>query len=633
MINNKALVADAFNPVTYQGGRLEALYQLDDDWTVLIAQSYQDMEADGVFTEAATNAFGQPQPELTVQLFNPSYDKDRFENSALTITGRVGPLKLLYAGSYLERKVEQLQDYTAYAHGGVYADYYQCVYLGTARAQCFTPSSYWHETLRNTHESHELRLATPEGQRIRGVGGLFYENYTTHDQLDWYYLTAIPYFNPIGPPTDYYSLDGQVVCGCTPGATLMPGGVTSNNPNVRPPGDGFFNDITRSYRQRAAYASLDFEVVPRVLTLTAGTRYYSTASSEVGSTVSSFECNISVNPAAPNPCINREFINLNALDLDRSYTGFRSRANLSWNVTDDVLLYYTWSQGFRPGIFNRGLGTPFFSPLFDPVPTGGTPYPWQAQAVKHGGWTAPYDVAPDTLTNNEVGWKTTWFDHRLQWNGGLYQENWYNAQIGAMDQPLVGGAIINGGDYRVDGLETSGQARLGEGLTVDVAAAWNHSELTREAVFRWADGTPIDFSTLEDQTGRMLSNPAGVLGSPLAGAPPFQGNLRVRYELSFGGYNAFAQLGVVHQSHSLATIDRLGLDAQGNSTYYDLPPFTTYQAALGATRNRWLVQLSGENLTDTRAELWVNYRDYYKAITVNRPRTIGLRVSYSFGGN
>ncbi len=63
--------------------------------------------------------------------------------------------------------------------------------------------------------------------------------------------------------------------------------MTSNNPNIRPLGDGFFNDITRGYTQKAAYASVDFELIPRTLTLTAGTRYSRTDTSEVGSTVGS----------------------------------------------------------------------------------------------------------------------------------------------------------------------------------------------------------------------------------------------------------------------------------------------------------------------------------------------------------
>src|SRR6202167_3231607 len=124
-INNSSLVGNAINPVTYEGIRLEALFKVDDDWRVLVAQSYQNMRADGVFAEMAANSLGQPLPALTVQLYNPSYDKDKFENTALTINGRAGDLSLVYAGSYLVRNVDQVQDYTAYARGS-YADYYQC---------------------------------------------------------------------------------------------------------------------------------------------------------------------------------------------------------------------------------------------------------------------------------------------------------------------------------------------------------------------------------------------------------------------------------------------------------------------------------------------------------------------------
>ena len=89
---------------------------------------------------------------------------------------------------------------------------------------------------------------------------------------------------------------------------------------------------------------------------------------------------------------------------------------------------------------------------------------------------------------------------------------------------------------------------------------------------------------------------------------------------------------MVHQSHSLATTFHLSYDLQGNSIAYDLPAFTTYDAALGVGKDAWLVQLVGENLTDTRAQLYSSYSQAYKAVTVNRPRTIGLRFSYTFSG-
>ena len=45
----------------------------------------------------------------------------------------------------------------------------------------------------------------------------------------------------------------------------------------------------------------------------------------------------------------------------------------------------------------------------------------------------PAFTVPDNVTNNEVGWKTEWWDHRLQFNGAVYQEVWSNAQTGFFD--------------------------------------------------------------------------------------------------------------------------------------------------------------------------------------------------------
>jgi iron complex outermembrane recepter protein len=647
VINNSNVTGNAINPVTYSGIRLEALFKVDDDWRVLVAQSYQNMQADGVFAEMAANSLGQPLPALTVQLYNPSYDKDRFENTALTINGRAGDLSLVYSGSYLVRNVDQVQDYTAYARGS-YADYYQCGNRGStpATARCFSPSSTWQDQERNTHLSQELRLSTPADWRIRGVGGVFYEDYRIQEQVDWFDLTATPYFNPIGPPTGYYTLNGspllangQPVPFYTPGAIFVSAPVTLNNPNIRPSNDGFFDDITRGYTQKATYLSVDFDLVPKSLTVTVGTRYFDTDASEVGATVGSRGCQlINRTTGVPNPCVSHSnFTDLNALDLDRGFAGFRSRADLSWKMTQDALLYYAWSQGFRAGGFNQGSIFDVNSPLVSSPLTSG-PAPWQAQAREHGGWVPPLDYAPDTLTNNEVGWKTMWLEHRIQWDGAIYQENWNNAQVGAFNRGVIGGVVttINGGNYRVRGIESFGVAHVTSGLTLEGGANWNHSELIKEAAFHWADGTPIVFplpdNPQQTPAGQLFTNPAGTLGTPLAGAPPFEGNVRVRYEFPWNDYGAFVQSTAVHQSHSLATTNFLTPDVQGNSTAYELAGFTTYDGAVGIGKDGWLVQLVGANLSDTRAQLFANYAEWYKAVTVSRPRTVGLLFSYKFGG-
>jgi len=52
--------------------------------------------------------------------------------------------------------------------------------------------------------------------------------------------------------------------------------------------------------------------------------------------------------------MHRDAINLS--DHHATYTGFKSRGNLTWHITPDAMLYYTYSQGYRPGAFNRVTG-------------------------------------------------------------------------------------------------------------------------------------------------------------------------------------------------------------------------------------------------------------------------------------
>src|SRR5271165_811110 len=154
-INNNSIVNNAINPLTYTGFRLGARYKINNDWDALLTQSYQNMDSQGVFYEMpygaegasltanGTPTGGQPLPPLSVTLFNPSYNKDKFENTALVVTGKIADyLKVVYSGAYLVRTVDQVQDYTNYARG-VFGYYYQCAgYSSTSAAaeQCYTPS-------------------------------------------------------------------------------------------------------------------------------------------------------------------------------------------------------------------------------------------------------------------------------------------------------------------------------------------------------------------------------------------------------------------------------------------------------------------------------------------------------------
>src|SRR6266851_44301 len=95
-VSNNNLVNKAYNPTVYKGARLSAFYKFTDDWHLLLQQSYQSLEADGVY------AYDPSLGDLNVQQYNPSSDKDKFEDTAWTLNGRIGALKLVYTGGYLD---------------------------------------------------------------------------------------------------------------------------------------------------------------------------------------------------------------------------------------------------------------------------------------------------------------------------------------------------------------------------------------------------------------------------------------------------------------------------------------------------------------------------------------------------
>ena len=581
-INNSSLIGNAINTANYQGVRASALLKINEDWDALLVQSYQQLHSNGVFYVTPQRSAGETLPDLSVQLYNPSYNNDSFENTALTVNGKIGDLKVVYSGSYMVRNIAQQGDYTNYARG-VYADYYQCTSpaeTGTT-GKCYSPSAYWKESDRATHNSQELRLSTPDDWRLRGIGGIFWENYSVAENIDWNYKSA-PGFTDIAP---------------APGAAVR-------NPNIRPDSTSFFDDVTRGYTQKAVFGSMDYDIIPKKLTATLGTRWYAIDTTAVGSSVTSFGC---YNDGAP-PCTgNVAFSNdLSAQHLDITYKGFKSRANLTWRPADDLLVYYTWSQGFRPGGFNRGSHLIDHSVGSLAGPVNGYAYTYQT----------PSAYAPDTLVNNEIGWKTQWFDRRVEFNGAVYKEDWKDVQVQIFQSCCYGNLsfVTNGPNYTVKGLEAESIVRVTHGLTVTASASWNSSNLTNSPYLYQPNGQAIQIPG--------QANPFGVPGTPLAQSPAFQGGIRLRYEFELGQYNAFWQIGGTHQAHALS--------ATGNIQTYDEAGFSIYDASMGVSKDAWSGQIYGQNLTDTRANLFENGNQFITAETINRPRVIGLRLGYKF---
>ena len=622
-INNANVTGRGINPVTYEGIRVEALYKFNDDWNLLISQSYQDMESQGVFYQQPNASDGEPLQPLEVTLFNPAHDKDKFESTAWTVNGKFGPLKAVYTGGYLVRNVDQVGDYTNYARG-VFADYYQCygpTYDTSLKPTCFSPSAFWHNVERNTHAQHEFRLSTPDEWRVRAIGGAFWEKNALYDETGWHYKTipACTATNDSGCLTDV---------GTFPGTTVV-------NPGVQSDSTSFYQDQLRETKQLAEFLSVDFDLIPKVLTLTAGTRHFRFDNSMAGSVLSSFGCfEGGAPPCQPlDPFSLPYSYNLNAQNLKDSESGWKSRGNLTWHITPDVMVYYTFSQGFRPGGFNQNN-----------MSADGSVFKYAPGTDGVNQYAVPRSYSSDKLTNNEIGWKTEFLDHRLQWNGAVYREEWDNAQVAFFDPGVTGNIFFdtNGQNFLIRGLETSLIARVVTGLTLQAAASWNHSEQTNSPALIDQNpasnnfGKPI--TQVCDKTGANCApivNPYGPVGSPTANAPPLQFNARIRYDWNVAGYAPWVQVGATHSAHSFTQAGAnptfgAGETVTNSRGRFENPAYTVYDASLGVAKDAWSVNVYAENLANSNASVFVSTDQFIVAQTPLRPRVIGVTIGYGF---
>jgi outer membrane receptor protein involved in Fe transport len=641
VVDNSDVAKKDFNPSNYTGVRGSLKWQIVDNWDALLAVSYQKIDGEGVFYQMPNGSESgcgisadcpgstQKLNPLEVTVFTPSSTRDKFTNTALTVNGKIGALDLVYAGAYLKRDAESISDYTNYARG-VYGSYYQCTgYSGASVDRCYSPKSFWVDKNNSTNQSHEFRLSSPTDWRLRFVGGVFYEKREVKAQTDWHYK-SVPECPDTGVSTGscFLYLDPAA---SSKFASAVP---DMNDPTRRASDIGFFNDFKRTYKQSAAYLSVDFDILKN-LTLTVGTRYFDIKNKMVGANIGSFFCKV-YGTGETGPCTGALYgygnkapygTNVSAqADNNNKATGFRNRVNLTWRVTDEALLYATYSQGYRPGGFNRGSAC-------------------GAKDPKTGinQWCFPTSYSSDDLKNTELGWKTQFWGRKAQFNAAIYKVKWKDAQTGLF-APQLGfpnlQSFLNGPEYEVKGIEFNLDLAPIDGLLLTAAGSYNKGKLTNSPQVISNNpasptfGQPVTQSCLKyDATagacapGQTVSvqDLFGKPGTELANSPKLQFNIRARYNWTVGEYKPYVGAALQHQGDSYSSATTVNRYVQ--------PSFNTVDASVGVVKGGVTAELYAVNLTDENKSLYTTASQFILVDVPMRPRVIGVRFSYDFGGN
>ncbi|MBT5220238.1 MAG: TonB-dependent receptor [Woeseia sp.] len=543
---NTALAEKDFNDADYQGVRTALKFQANDDWDFLFQVMQQQLNTEGTFAQDPTVG------ELQVSTFFPDFQNDEFSQVAWTVNGHVGNLDLTYTGAFLDRNVDQSTSDNAYLEVGGFIPFYLC-----DAAQCFDPVYGERFTVETERTTHEFRVATDPENRLRFIGGLFL------DDAD------------LGASIDFTS-PGQIARGITAQQEPLPG-TTIFNPNPRAQGVNFVNDITRYEKQTALFGELTYDLVPDTLSATIGVRYYEQEVSLAGSTNFFFATTDTDNDYGIN--IDQNLAGISPGKEDDTII----KVNVSWTPNDDALLYATYSEGFRPGGFNRRGGPGSADPTV----------------------FVPFGYTTDTVENIEFGWKASFLDNRLRWNGTFYNVDWSDVQLTVTDFTVSNLTFTtNLGEAEVTGIDSDIAFAVNDNFTLFASFAWNDSKMTSISndIFAPSNVAPV--------------------GSSLAFSPELQYTLRGRYTWEAGEYDAHAQLALQHADESDNSIIL--------SQVADIPSWDSLDATIGFGEDNYGVELFIDNLTDERIIRYVRAGGATPEQFVTRPRSIGLRFRYDY---
>jgi iron complex outermembrane receptor protein len=501
--------------------------------------------------------------DLQVQRFHPDTDRDRWAQAGLTVNGKIGNFDLTYAGSLFVRDVHQRLDYTDYSIGYDQAYGSGAYWQDAAGNPLPAPIQYQDDKDHFNKVSNEIRLASPATDRLRFILGGFQELQTHLIQQDY----RIDGFSP---------------------ALSVPGW----------PGTIWLTQQKRTDTDYAAFTEVSYDILPS-LTLTAGVRGYYYDNSLKGffgfgegyNALTGYSSGEGVN--GQNCIAGETYANAPCVNLDRSVFGHGEthKFNLSYKIDPEKLVYFTYSTGYRPGGVNRN------------------------------GNFGPYGA--DTLDNYEVGFKSTWLNHRLTVDTAAYYEEWNQFQFSFLG-PNSLTIIQNAPAANIRGIETEANLQATERLTLSGNITVQDAHL---------DG---NFCGTDQNTGQLITtcstaDAVAANGAQLPYTSAVKGSTTARYAFPITtGWTGHLQGTASFQSRS-----QVGLRTSDKEALGSMPAFATFDLSTGAEYNAISIELFVKNIADERGQ-----ENRYVSCTVGvcdnlyllpiQPRTIGLRLSQKF---
>lgn len=289
---------------------------------------------------------------------------------------------------------------------------------------------------------------------------------------------------------------------------------------------------------------------------------------------------------------------------------FTYRIGLNYNPTDDIMIFATYSTGYKSGGYNSGSGN---VPLSKFAPDGtliSTSRVFGSENVK----------------NYEIGAKTSWLDRAVTANITFYRMDLAGYQDRSFDGTSF--TVRNAGNLRQQGFEFDGSVTPIRGFSVNAQLAYLDSAFTS---FPGASGWP-GLGGVQDMAGK-----------PATYSPKWTGNIGLQGEGNIGTSGLGWQF---NTNLSFVSEQFMGAVTDGNPQ--TLEPGAAYLSAkfsIHGADDRWTVSVFGTNLTGISRST-VNYYQILDALfnvrnsifpgssairkMRNDPRTVGVAFGVRF---
>jgi iron complex outermembrane receptor protein len=321
-------------------------------------------------------------------------------------------------------------------------------------------------------------------------------------------------------------------------------------------------------RAKAVFGQLDYEIVDG-LTVSAGLRYsHEKKSIDQRGAVELF----TPETASYVP---------NYTNFQKAAASFKSttpRFNIEWNPAPNLMIYATYSQGFKSGGFNL---------------TGFAPA-----------------VQPEKLKDFEGGFKTTFLHGGLRLNGSVFHYDYKDLQV----QRILSAAavVVNAANARVRGIEGEFTIKPVKGFELSGNAAYLDAKFTS---FTSEDSARPNLGLINLAGNRLPQAPKYTANLIAQGTIPISsGSIRLRAELAYTSRVFFS-------FYNRSEISQGGYTKENASI--------AYEGDQGISASLWIKNI-GNKRTFSSTQVSSGFLGFPVMGTFDPPRTLGASFGYRF---